>query len=137
MNIINTSKNFGYFPEIFLVANTQRLERLNEYHLNISGENPTFLAHGLGCIFIGINNLNTLKMFGYFPEILNVTETQSKGMLIESYYHLNISGKYPKFLAHGLEYFVILNAHFLGTQIFWVFLRNIHGGRHTIIANVS
>ena len=61
-----------------------------------------------------MNILNTLKNFGYFPEILNLARTQRKGMSFESYSHLNISGKYPTFLVHGLKYFVILNAHFAG-----------------------
>ena len=61
---------------------------------------------------MNILNTHTHTNFGYFPEILILARTQRKEMSFESYSHLNILEKYPTFLVHGLEYFVILNAHF-------------------------
>ena len=104
------SGSYFEIPKIFLVASTQRLERLHAYHLNISGKFPTFLEHGLGgkkyCQWTSSTHSKYSDIS--LREILNLARTQRKGMLFESYSHLNISGKYPKCLAHGLECFLFL-----------------------------
>ena len=73
--------------------------------------------------------LGTQKKFAYFPEIWIVAGTKGKEMLFESYSHLNILGKYPTFLKHGLGGMYIVNEQPQHTQKFWVFPRNIEFGK--------
>ena len=80
--------------------------------------------------------VGTPKNFGYFPEICMVAGTKGKEMLFESYSHLNISGKYPTFLKHGLGGIYIVNEHPQHTQKFRVFPRNIEFGKDTKERNV-
>ena len=75
--------------------------------------------------------------FQYFPEICMVAGTKGKEMLFESNCHLNISGKYPTFLKHGLEDIYIVNEHPQHTHKFRVFPRKIEFGKDTKERNVA
>ena len=80
--------------------------------------------------------LGTQKKFGYFHEICMVAGTKGKEMLFESYSHLNILGKYPTFLKHGLGDIYIVNEHRQHTHKFRVFPRKIEFGKDTKKRNV-
>ena len=73
-------------------------KRLHEYHLNIPGKYPIFLAHSLGDILLSMNILNT-QNFRVFPRCGRDTKIGKVAWI--SSLEIFRGNSYPIFLAHS------------------------------------